>query len=31
MLQVPSADTFSKHLLDIGDAEVAVNENTGCI
>jgi hypothetical protein len=31
MLRDPSADTFSKQLLDIGDGEVAVNENTGCI
>lgn len=31
MLQDPSADTFSNHLLDIGDGKVAVYENTGCI
>ncbi|GFT36853.1 ATP-dependent DNA helicase [Trichonephila clavipes] len=31
MLQVPSAETFSKPLLDIGDGKVALHENTGCI
>lgn len=31
MLQDPSAETFSKPLLDIGDGKVAVHENTGCI
>ncbi|XP_036339810.1 uncharacterized protein LOC118749148 [Rhagoletis pomonella] len=31
MLQDPSADTFSKQLLDIGDGKVTVHENTGCI
>ncbi|XP_044575183.1 ATP-dependent DNA helicase PIF1-like [Cotesia glomerata] len=31
MLQDPSAETFSKQLLDIGDGKVAVHENTGCI
>lgn len=31
MLQDPSAETFSKQLLDIGDGKVAVYENTGCI
>ncbi|GFU94210.1 ATP-dependent DNA helicase [Trichonephila clavipes] len=31
MLQDPSAETFSKQLLEIGDGKVAVHENTGCI
>ncbi|PIM96964.1 DNA helicase [Handroanthus impetiginosus] len=31
MLQDPSAKTFSKQLLDIGDGKVDVHENTGCI
>ena len=31
MQQVPSSDTFSKQLLDIGDGKVTVHENTGCI
>ncbi|XP_015185694.1 PREDICTED: ATP-dependent DNA helicase PIF1-like [Polistes dominula] len=30
MLQDPSAETFSKQLLDIGDGKVTINE-TGCI
>ena len=30
MLQDPSAETFSKQLLDIGDGEVTKDE-TGCI
>jgi len=28
MLQDPSAETFSKQLLDIGDGKVALHENT---
>ena len=31
MLQDPSADTFSKQLLDIGNGKVVVDESTGCI
>ncbi|GFT37024.1 ATP-dependent DNA helicase [Trichonephila clavipes] len=31
MLQDPSAETFSKQLLEIGDGKIAVHENTGCI
>ncbi|XP_048514961.1 ATP-dependent DNA helicase RRM3-like [Athalia rosae] len=31
LLQDPSAETFSKQLLDIGYGKVAVHENTGCI
>jgi hypothetical protein len=31
MLQDPSADTFSKQLLDTGNERVSVDENTGCI
>jgi len=31
MFQDPSAETFSKQLLDIGDRKVALHENTGCI
>jgi hypothetical protein len=30
MLQDPSAETFSKHMLDIGDGKVTTDE-TGCI
>jgi len=31
MLQDPSAETFSKQLLDIGDRKFVVHKNTGCI
>lgn len=31
MLQDPSAETFSKQLLVIGDGKKALHENTGCI
>ncbi|XP_050340137.1 uncharacterized protein LOC126766381 [Bactrocera neohumeralis] len=31
MLQDPSAENFSKQLLDIGDGKVDVHENTRCI